>query len=161
MLRYQASFALPLGKLAIGCKWVYRIKKNSDNTVARTATSITILLIYINDILLTGSDPEQMHSTFVMKELGFINYFLGIPVTSFLLGYFLSQHKYVYEILAKAGMFDCKPYSSSMALKQANCIDDVVFSNATLYCNIVGALQYLAITRLDLVFAVKYACQFM
>lgn len=102
-----------------------------------------------------------MHSTFSMKELGSINYFLGISVTSSSHGYFLSQHKYATEILAKAGMTDCKSYSSPMALKQTDSSPDVPFSNPTLYRSIVGALQYLTITCPNLFFAVNYACQFM
>ncbi|XP_028127590.1 uncharacterized protein LOC114324065 [Camellia sinensis] len=102
-----------------------------------------------------------MHSTFAMKELGSINYFLGISVTTSSQGYFLSQHKYATEILAKAGMTDCKSYSSPMALKQNDPSTDIPFSNHSLYRSIVSALQYLTITHPDISFAVNYACQFM
>ncbi|XP_028091418.1 uncharacterized protein LOC114291752 [Camellia sinensis] len=102
-----------------------------------------------------------MHSTFAMKKLGSINYFLGISVTSSSHGYFLSQHKYATVILAKAGMTDYKSYSSPTTLKQTDSPIDIPFSNPTLYRSIVDALQYLTITHHDLSFAVNYACQFM
>ncbi|XP_028117081.1 uncharacterized protein LOC114314794 [Camellia sinensis] len=60
-------------------------------------------------------------------------------------------------------MADCKPYSSLMAFKLASSPpnDDLPFSNPSLYRSIVGGLQYLTITRLDLAFAVNFACQYM
>ncbi|XP_028102607.1 uncharacterized protein LOC114301842 [Camellia sinensis] len=96
-----------------------------------------------------------------MKELGFINYFLGISVVSSSEGYFLSQHKYATELLANAGMSDCKSYSSPMALKHSDSSTDISFSNPSLYRSVVGVLQYLTITHPDLSFAMNYACQFM
>ena len=52
-----------------------------------------------------------------MKELGNINYFLGISADHTPTGYFRSQPKYALEILEKAGMVNCKPYCSPVALK--------------------------------------------
>lgn len=137
--------------------------------IHHTSISLTILLIYVDDILLTDNNPSflsflvsKMHSKFSMKELGLLNYFLGISVHTSSFGYFLSQTKYVTELLAKAGMSSCKPYSSPMALKSSSHPDSVVpFSNPSFYRSIVGALQYLTITRPDLSFAVNSACQFI
>ena len=77
---------------------------DSSLFVQKTSNSITILLIYVDDILLIGSDPlyiasliQQMHATFSMKELGFINYFLGISVTKTSAGFVLSQQKYAFR----------------------------------------------------------------
>lgn len=87
--------------------------------VKKTSTSITILLIYVDDILLTGSDPSliqallsQMRVAFSMKELGDVSYFLDISVQALSTSYFLSQHKYAQELLHKAGMVHCKPCST-------------------------------------------------
>ncbi|XP_058201268.1 uncharacterized mitochondrial protein AtMg00810-like [Rhododendron vialii] len=142
---------------------------DSSLFVLQTSTALTALLIYVDDILLTGSDPSyiaqlvsQMHATFAMKELGTMSYFLGIAVQRTAQGYFLSQHKYALEILARAGMVECKPYNSPMAVKHTVMSDDdLPFTNVSLYRGIVGALQYLTITRPDLSLAVNYACQHM
>lgn len=98
----------------------------SCNTHPMT-TSITILLIYVDDILLTGSDPSliqallaQMHAAFSMKELGDVSYFLGISVQALSTGYFLSQHKYAQELLHKAGMVHCKPCSTPIAQESSD-----------------------------------------
>ncbi|XP_028084292.1 uncharacterized protein LOC114285439 [Camellia sinensis] len=100
-----------------------------------------------------------------MKELGLVNYFLGISVTKTASGYVLSQQKYASELLAKAGMSNCKSYSSPMATKSPSssltAANDTLFSQPALYRSLVGALQYLTLTRPDLAFVVNHLCQFM
>lgn len=80
------------------------------------------LLLYVDDILLTGSSNTllnmlifQLSSTFSMKDLGPVHYFLGIQIKTHPSGLFLSQTKYAEQILNNAGMLDCKPmvYSSA------------------------------------------------
>ncbi|XP_028077925.1 uncharacterized protein LOC114279843 [Camellia sinensis] len=130
---------------------------------------MTVLLVYVDDILITGNNSAHiasliahMHSAFSMKELGLINYFLGVSVTSSSSGYFLSQSKYTAEILTKAGMADCKSAPSPMSVKSSSLSSaTMAYSNPSLYRSIVGALQYLTITRPDISFAVNHACQTM
>ncbi|XP_028081458.1 uncharacterized protein LOC114282884 [Camellia sinensis] len=103
-----------------------------------------------------------MHKVFSMKELGFLNYFLGISVHTCAAGFFLHQSKYATEILAKAGMSNCKPYASPMATKSSSFPNsDLPFAQPALYYSIVGAFQYLTITCPDIAFAVNSACQYM
>ncbi|XP_028104402.1 uncharacterized protein LOC114303481 [Camellia sinensis] len=122
--------------------------------------------------LVTGSDPallaqfiQHMHTVFSMKELGTVSYFLGISVNALSQGYFLSQTKYATELLHKAGLTDCKPCSTPLAVKASyspsSSSDELPFSNPSLYRSIVGGLQYLTITRPDLALAVNQACQHM
>ncbi|XP_028125342.1 uncharacterized protein LOC114322271 [Camellia sinensis] len=104
-----------------------------------------------------------MHQVFSMKELGNISYFLGISIHgSPSSGYFLSQQKYAQDILTKAGLSDCKPCSSPLAVKPTSQPHSTApYSNPTLYRSLVGALQYLTITRPDLSLAVNQCCQHM
>ena len=81
-----------------------------------------------------------MHYAFSMKELGLLNYFLGIFAVFSFSGYILSQQKYASKILTKAGMSDCKPYSSPMATKVVNLEIDSHFSQPSLYRSLAGAL---------------------
>ncbi|XP_028105314.1 uncharacterized protein LOC114304356 [Camellia sinensis] len=105
---------------------------------------------------------KHMHSAFSMKELESLFYFPEIAVHHIVLGLFLSQYKYASDILAKAGMLNCKAYNSSMATKSSSSSEtSVAFSQPSLYCSIVGALQYLTLTQPDLSYAVNCACQFM
>lgn len=55
------------------------------------------LLVYVDDILITGSDSKEiaalvssLHNTFALKDLGELNYFLGIQVTKTTAGLHLS-----------------------------------------------------------------------
>ncbi|GMP63931.1 hypothetical protein CsSME_00025419 [Camellia sinensis var. sinensis] len=138
---------------------------DSSLFIQRTSTTVTFLLIYVDDILITGNSAahitsliHHMHKAFSMKELGDISYFLGISVTRIASDLFLSQHKYATDILLKAGLINCKPCSSPMASKSEPPSDTLVpFSQPSLYRSIVGALQYLTITRPDISFAVNHA----
>ncbi|XP_019184373.1 PREDICTED: uncharacterized protein LOC109179323 [Ipomoea nil] len=76
-------------------------------------------------------------------------------------GMMLSQRRYMNDILARAGMTDCKPLATPAAVTQAVSPTQEPFDNPTQYRRIVGALQYLTITRPDLSFAVNQLCQFM
>ncbi|XP_058189451.1 uncharacterized protein LOC131307050 [Rhododendron vialii] len=97
-----------------------------------------------------------------MKDLGLVSYFLGISVQSHDHGYFLSQSKYAGKILAKAGMVECKPCATPIALESvSSTTDSPPFGNPSLYRSIIGALQYLTITRPELAYAVNQACQHM
>ncbi|XP_028075976.1 uncharacterized protein LOC114278168 [Camellia sinensis] len=155
-----SSFLLNQGFQANRCDFSLFVKKTSH--------SITILLIYVDDILVTRNDSSyistlitQMHSTFSMKELGLINYFLGISVTSSSSGYCLSQKKYATEILVKADLTNYKSSPSLMTLKSSTDQEDLPFSQLSLYRSLVSALQYFTITRPDLAFVVNHACQFL
>ncbi|XP_028078302.1 uncharacterized protein LOC114280165 [Camellia sinensis] len=103
-----------------------------------------------------------MHSVFSMKELGDIAYFLGISVQPTSSGYLLSQSKYAKEILLKAGLSSCKSCPSPISVKPSVPPNAALpFSDPALYRSIVGALQYLTITRPDLSLSVNQACQHM
>lgn len=103
-----------------------------------------------------------MHIAFSIKELGSISYFLGISVQPYAKGYFLFQSKYAQEIHVKSGLVDCKPCLSPSATKTISPINaSAPFASPTLCRSIVGALQYLTITRPDLAFSINQACQHM
>ncbi|XP_028052879.1 uncharacterized protein LOC114257322 [Camellia sinensis] len=103
-----------------------------------------------------------MHHAFSMKELGDISYFLGISVQSTAQGFFLSQQKYALELLLKAGMTTCKPCATPTSAKPSlPAADSLPFSQPFLFRSLVGALQYLTITRPEISYAVNQACQHM
>lgn len=66
-------------------------------------------------MIITGDDTEeiaklqkQLATEFEMKNLGGLKYFLGIEVARSKRGIFLSQQKYILDLLAEVGMMDCK-----------------------------------------------------
>ena len=68
-------------------------------------------LVYVDDIIITGNDSglisklqNMLHSTFQMKDLGHLTYFLGMEVHSRDHGLFLNQHKYIQDLIELAGL---------------------------------------------------------
>lgn len=121
-------------------------------------TPLLLVLVYVDDILVTRKTSQaisslvhEMHTAFSMKDHGSISYFLGLIVAPKGHGYSLTQAKYAIEILAKAGMLNCKPCASTLATISTS----PLFSQPSLYRSIVGGLQYLTITRPDLAFAMS------
>ncbi|KAF5443609.1 hypothetical protein F2P56_036153 [Juglans regia] len=96
-----------------------------------------------------------------MKDLGPLHYFLGIQVTRNSNGLTLSQAKYALEILDRSQMKDCKPMGTPMMPKTKGLTCDVPFPDPGHYRSIVGALQYLTLTRSDLAFCVNFVSQFL
>ena len=124
------------------------------------------LLIYVDDILLISPDStgirrliDSLSSTFSMRDLGPANFFLGIELISTPNGYFLSQSKYILSLLQKAHMDKAKPTSNPCSFSKFT--DSMKFHDPTLYRSIVGAIQYLTITRPNIAFSVNKACQVM
>ena len=128
---------------------------------------LIILLLYVDDIILTGNSiheldsfVHELSSRFNIKDLGHLHYFLGIEVHHTSYGLFLTQAKYAKDVLDRAQMLDSNAVATPMSVKN-NFDDDSVFQDPHLFRSIAGALQYLTFTRPDLAYSVNYLCQFM
>jgi hypothetical protein len=95
-----------------------------------------ILLLYVHDILLTGSFAplvtnliQLLSFEFAMKDLGPIHHFLGIEITQTLEGLHLSQSHYALTILERAGMVDCKPMSTPLEAKTKTAATDILLQD--------------------------------
>ena len=73
----------------------------------------TLLLLYVDDMIITGDDPEyiafvkaRLRDQFLMTDLGPLRYFLGIEVSSTSDGFYISQEKYIQDLLARAALGD-------------------------------------------------------
>nr|GEU76596.1 retrovirus-related Pol polyprotein from transposon TNT 1-94 [Tanacetum cinerariifolium] len=80
-----------------------------------------IVVVYVDDLMITGNKSaliqkfkSQPSSTFHMKDLGDLHYFLGLEVTKSEYGFFVSQKKYTLELLQEAGVMINKPYKLPM-----------------------------------------------
>jgi hypothetical protein len=79
-----------------------------------------ILLLYVNDMFLTGDEKliieskRKLSIEFEMKDLGMMHYFLGLEVWQRPTEIFLNQGKYVVDILKRFKMMDCKSMPTSM-----------------------------------------------
>lgn len=119
-------------------------------------------------MLLTGSNShlldsfiQLLHTEFAMKDLGPVHHFLGIEVTPTSDGLHLSQSHYALTILERADMVDCKPMSTPLEAKTKELGNNTPLADPTPYRGIVGALQYLTLTRPDLAYSVNLVSQFM
>ena len=96
-----------------------------------------------------------------MKDLDQIHHFLGIEISQTSDGLHLSQSHYALTILERANMVDCKPMSTPLEAKTRTSSNNVLLEDPSYFRGLVGALQYLTLTRLDLSYNVNYASQFM
>ncbi|RVW30369.1 Retrovirus-related Pol polyprotein from transposon TNT 1-94 [Vitis vinifera] len=133
------------------------------------AGGVTAFLVYVDDIIVTGNDEREKHEVkqrlateFEIKELGKLKYFLGIEVAYSTQGIFISQQKYVTDLLAETGKIRCKPVFTPMdpnhklgEVKEEPVVDK------RMYQRLVGRLIYLAHTRPDIAYSVSVISQFM
>jgi hypothetical protein len=127
------------------------------------------LLVYVDDIILTGNHEGTMHwlvtklqVDFAMKDLGPIGYFLGIQATRDSGGLHLRQTKYILDLLNCAHMAECKPYRAPCTVgSKMSRYDGDLLSDSAEYRDIVGALQYVTLTRPDIAYSVNQLCQYM
>ncbi|KAG8495219.1 hypothetical protein CXB51_012817 [Gossypium anomalum] len=252
--------SLPQGKVPIGCKWVYKVKYQSDGSIeqfkarlvgkgyrqragldfqetfspvakqvtVRTVISvaamndwplfqmdvynaflqgdlyeevymdlperkhdyslftkkqgdkIVVLLVYVDDLLITGNDigmidelKRVLHSSFKMKDLGELKFFLGIEIARSNSGIVLSQRKYALELISDAGFGEAKPASTPLEqnkrfttveyddLVDLRSCNDELMQDVSTYQRLMGRLLYLTNTRPDISYAVQHLSQFM
>ena len=135
----------------------------------QTTDILVLTLIYVDDIILTGNSSAAIHQVitnlqvdFAVKNLGKLSYFLGVEVLHTDGGLYLTQRKYIAELLKHTHMDEAKPCSSPMATNcHLSAADGAQFSDPSLYRQVVGSLQYLAFTRPDLSFSMHKVSKFM
>jgi hypothetical protein len=128
------------------------------------------LLVYVDDIIVTSSSTaavdallRDLGAEFVLKDLGDLQYFLGIQVIKQSDGLLLCQEKYATDLLKKVGMQHCKPVATPLSISEKLSLEGgtrLGEKDGAHYQSIVGALQYLTLTRSDLSFSVNKVCQF-
>ena len=89
--------------------------------IKRVGNDIIILVIYVDDIIITSSEANaitqiksNMSKTFDMIDLGLLHYCLGVEVWQIGNNIFVSQTKYAKSLLDKFKMIDCKISSTPM-----------------------------------------------
>jgi Reverse transcriptase (RNA-dependent DNA polymerase) len=125
--------------------------------------------VYVDDIIVTGSNKNnielikgKLKNKFDIKDLSFLKYFLGIEITHSHGNLFLSQRKYVLDMLKKTRKIGCNPSSTPIdSKKKLNSEEGEPLDNDDQYHRLVGKLIYLTVTRPDISFAVSQVSQFM
>ncbi|XP_024164445.1 uncharacterized mitochondrial protein AtMg00810-like [Rosa chinensis] len=99
-----------------------------------------------------------------MKDLGDLHYFLGLEIKYVKNGLFVSQYKYAKDLLHKAGLDDCHTHLTpcQSGVKLLKDVGTPLSSHdIALFRSLVGCLQYLTFTRLDIAYSVNSICQFL
>eukprot|EP00253_Pinus_taeda_P026117 PITA_26117 len=97
-----------------------------------------------------------------MTDLGYVHYYLGIEVTQHPKSIFLSQKKYIADLLNRFGMTERNPLTTPMEQNlKLTSIEGKELEDATKYRQLIGSLIYLTTTRPDISFAVGILSRFM
>ncbi|GFS40400.1 anaphase-promoting complex/cyclosome 2 [Actinidia rufa] len=110
---------------------------DSTMFVRHTSHGLVLLLLYVDDMIITDSDSaaisdvkDHFFREFEMKDLGPLRYFLGIEVASSPKGYLLSQTKYIIDILHRANLTVDTPLKLHAKFSAT---DGVLLEDPTLY----------------------------
>jgi hypothetical protein len=114
---------------------------------------ITLLTVYVDEIIITRS--------FEVKDLGNLHYFLGIKVAYNAQGIYLSQRKYVLDLLAETGMLDCRPASTTIEQNHHTIVESGGSVDKYKYQRLVGRLIYLSNTRPDIAYSISVVSQYI
>nr|XP_016490893.1 PREDICTED: uncharacterized mitochondrial protein AtMg00810-like [Nicotiana tabacum] len=117
----------------------------------QSSTILIFVLIYVDDIIVTGSSKDHIRSVvnslgsrFSLKDLGHLHFFLNIEVISFNDGLLLTQSKLIVDVLSRFNMLEAKGVATPMSTTEPLTLNDgSPTANAKEYCQVVGALQYI------------------
>ncbi|XP_016570554.2 uncharacterized protein LOC107868382 [Capsicum annuum] len=116
-----------------------------------SGSSLVLLTVYVDDIILTGTDLEEisnlklfLHDQFKIKDLGLLHYFLGIEVFYSGSGILLHQSKFIHDLL-----------------KEYHCDTSSSLPQPDKYRSLLGKFNFLTHTRPDMSFTVQHLSQFM
>ncbi|KAL0846891.1 hypothetical protein Bca101_020137 [Brassica carinata] len=136
-------------------------------------SGIIVILVYVDDLIITGSDKagikatkEFLKSVFDIKDLGEMKYFLGIEICRSKEGLFMSQRRYTMDMLKETDVLGGKIAKTPLeegykVLREGEVEENQLFEDPKLYRKMVGKLIYLTITRPDICFAVNQVSQYM
>ncbi|GJR05831.1 putative ribonuclease H-like domain-containing protein [Tanacetum coccineum] len=146
----------------------HRGKIDQTLFIKKQKGDILLVQVYVDDIIFGSTKKELciefeklMHDKFQMSSMGELTFFLGLQVKQKEDGIFISQDKYVANILRKFGFTDVRTASTPMdtekpLLKDSDG-DDV---DVHLYRSMIGSLMYLTSSRPDIMFAVCACARF-
>jgi hypothetical protein len=132
---------------------------------------VVYVLVYVDDIIVSSSSQDatmallrNLEKEFALKDLGELHYFLGLEVSKIPEGIQLSHGKYAKDLLLQSGMCYCKAVGTPLSsLEKLSMYHGELLgpNDATNFWSIMGGLQYLMLTQLDLAFPVNKICQYL
>lgn len=146
-----------------------RCSKEASLYQRRQNADVLIVAVYVDDLLVTGSDISminefklQMAAKFEMSDLGRLTYYLGIEVVQHEDGITLRHERYASRILVESGMDSCNPTQvlMDMNLKVSKAHEELGVDEKK-YRRSIGCLRYLLHTRLDLSYSIGVLSRYM
>ncbi|GKC39235.1 putative ribonuclease H-like domain-containing protein, partial [Tanacetum coccineum] len=142
------------------CNGFERGKIDQTLFIKRHKGHILLVQIYVDDIIFGSTKKELcdefeklMKDKFQMSSMGELTFFLGLQVQQKKKGIFISQDKYVHEILRKFNYSDVKSASTPTDLEKPLVQDgDAADVDEHLYRSMIGSLMYLTASRLDIIY---------
>ncbi|GKB98609.1 uncharacterized mitochondrial protein-like protein [Tanacetum coccineum] len=139
-----------------------RGKINKTLFIKRHKGDILLVQVYVDDIIFGSTKKElcnafekSMHEKFQISYMGELTFFLGLQVQQKKDGIFISQDKYVVEILKKIGFTEVKTASIPMETQKPMLKDeDGEEVDVHMYRSMIGLLMYLTSSRPNIMFAV-------
>ncbi|KAG6499797.1 hypothetical protein ZIOFF_039589 [Zingiber officinale] len=140
-----------------------------DDAKGKRQGLLVIVLLYVDDIILTGSNyaevtrlQEELSLRFDMKKLGELSNFLGLQIENLDKGIYVSQFSYAKRLIEKFGLIDGKKRSTPLDVNTRLHRDEgTCLSDPRPFRTLVGSLIYLTITRPDIAFSVGMVSRYM
>lgn len=137
--------------------------------LSRSWKKVVYLVVYVNDILMTwnnesyiASIKKELRKGFEMTDLGYVHCYLGIEVTQHSNFIFLSQKKYIGDMLNRFGMAECNPLTTPVEWNlNITSTKGKEFEDPTKYRQLVGSLNDLTTTRSNISLFVGILSKFM
>nr|GEY46866.1 retrovirus-related Pol polyprotein from transposon TNT 1-94 [Tanacetum cinerariifolium] len=142
--------------------WFHKGKIDKTLFIRRHKDNILLVQVYVDDIIFGSTEKElcnafekMMHKMFQMSSTGELKFFLGLQLKHKQNGIFISQDKYVAEILKKYGFSEVKnastPIETQMPLLKDEDGEEI---DVHMYRSMIGSLMYLTFSRPDIKLAV-------
>nr|GEU98002.1 putative ribonuclease H-like domain-containing protein [Tanacetum cinerariifolium] len=140
----------------------HRGKIDKTLFIRRHKDDILLVQVYVDDIIFSSTKKElcnafekMMHGKFQLSSIGELTFFLGLQVKQKKDGIFISQDKYIAEILKKYGFLKVKNVSTPMKTQKPLLKDeDGEEVYVHMYRSMIGSLMYLTSSRPDIMFVV-------
>ena len=134
----------------------------------KIGNDLFVLQIYIDNIIFGSTNQDyceefgkMMVNEFEMSMIGELSYFLGLQIKQMKNGTFVSQGKYIKDMLKKFGMNDAKSISTPMGTNGN--LDNDASGNMVdqkLYRSMIGSLLYVTASRSYVMFSVCMCARF-
>jgi hypothetical protein len=124
--------------------------------------------IYVDDIIFGSTNElfceefgKMMSKEFEMSMIGELSFFLGLQIKQLKDGIFISQSKYLKDMLKKFGLENAKPIKTPMATNGHLDLDEGgTMVDQKLFRSIIGSLLYIVASRPDVMFSVCMCARF-